>query len=690
MNKPNSLKERIIKNFKENKVLFFVLIGIWVITIVSTLLFYGNTLGKQSIGNEGSQNVAELNNKTTIVQEINVEDIDTSKTMAIKFATYARNNSGEIYVNVVGNTTKKEYVNDIVPVSKIVDNDFYVFDLCSELNFDSEKSITIKLTSNSEKGNSIGVYYSNDKAFSESLLKINGINKEGDLSTRFLVNNYELNLFYRIIIVWMIVTFSIVIITLLLIKPKLEIIFTMMAIVFGLTFWIVMTPMSAPDETTHYEYSFQLSNIIMGEKDYRVFDKEYQNYGSFAGHYNISAAYTRLVKKINRPLSLDNERAEMISDIEGHYKVPFIPQAMGITISRLLNLNMLKTFYMGRLFNLIFYVICVYIAIKKAPIHKILFGIIGTLPIMIQQAASFSYDTYINGLCLVLISCTLKWMYQEEKITLKEFIFVFIVNLLLAPVKVVYGLFSFLFWFVPTSKFGSKRNKIIGTLIVTAPAMYELSVLMFPLIFRAIRKFIEKATISIKNYHLIFADGGDNTYAYAPSYTEDEMYHFSDLTDNPLGAIEIFIRTIRFNLKTWFYGAFGRVLAGNTLVLPIYYVYSILIVAIISAFRQETHTESILFKIVSIGMCVVAGLMMLGGMLISWTPINQDIIDAYGGPIIQGIQGRYFSPLLPYCFVAFNNKKIKISQKYDTYLIFAYLIIVFEIIVYVLSYTFVN
>lgn len=690
MNKLNSLKERIKKNFKENKVLFFVLIAIWTLTVVATLLYYGNTLGKQSIGNEGSQNVVELNNKTKIEQVISVEDIDASKTMAIKFATYARNNSGDIYINVIGNSTKEEYANETVNVSKIVDNDFYVFDLDRALDFGAEKNITISITSNSEKGKAIGVYYSNDKAFNDSQLKINGFSKEGDLSTRFLVDNYELNLFYKIIITWMIITFTIIILVLLLIKPKLEIIFTMIAVVFGLTFWIVMTPMSVPDETTHYEYSFQLSNMIMGEKDYKYFDEEYQNYGSFAGHYNISAAYTRLVKKINRPLSLDNNKVEMISNIADSYKTPFIPQALGITLSRLLNLNMLKTFYMGRLFNLIFYVVCIYIAVKKAPIHKMLFGIIGTLPIFIQQAASFSYDCFINGLCLVLLSCVFKWMYQKEKITIKEFIFVFVVNLLLAPIKVVYGLFSFLFWFVPTEKFSNKRNKIIGTLIITAPAMYELAVLLFPLIFRFVRKMFEKLTMSINNKNLIFADDGETTYTYAPSYTEDEVYHFSDVINNPFEAIEIFARTIRYNLKTWFYGAFGRVLSGNTLVLPISLVYSLLIIVIGLSFREEIFVESITFKVISIGLCVLAGLMMLGGMLISWTPINQDIIDAYGGPIIQGIQGRYFSPLLPYCFIAFNNKKIKISQKLDKYIIFAFLIIVFEIIVYVLSYTFVN
>ena len=81
---------------------------------------------------------------------------------------------------------------------------------------------------------------------------------------------------------------------------------------------------------------------------------------------------------------------------------------------------------------------------------------------------------------------------------------------------------------------------------------------------------------------------------------------------------------------------------------------------------------------------------MLGGMLITWTPITQEVIDAYGGPIIQGMQGRYFCPLLSYFLLIFNNKKIRISKKFDKYILFAYVLLVFEVIVYILSYTFVN
>ena len=444
--------------------------------------------------------------------------------------------------------------------------------------------------------------------------------------------------------------------------------------------------MSVPDETIHYEYSFQLSNKIMGEKDHLVFDEEYQNYGSFAGHQNISAAYERFIKKINRPLSLDNKIVKMNYDIDDSYTICFVPQALGITVARFLNWNMLRTFYLGRLFNLIFYIICVYIAIKKTPVHKVLFGILATMPIFIQQAASFSYDCYINGLTFVIIAFLLKWMNQEEKVDIKEFIFVFIVNMMIAPIKVVYGLFTFLYWFVPEKQYGSKKNKIIGTLIITAPAMYELIVLLFPLAFRIIRKAFEAVFVN-----RIIAE--NNTYSLdltSPFKEEGEIYTFSYVTSHPVEMFKMFVRTVRYNLKVWFYGSFGRALSGNSLILPTYLVHATLAILLVSALRDETFKNTIWFRITIILLCIFAGLMMVGGMLVSWTEIEQDVVEAYGGPIIQGIQGRYFSPLLPYLFLILNNKKIKIPKKYDSYIIYTFIILVFEVIVYVLSYTFVN
>ena len=681
------LKRRMNENFNRNRYLIIGLFLLWFAAVGITLYANRDTLGKQSSGNEFFENYVELIDGVSIVETLPVqEDADV---VAVKMATYARNNAGTITLSVTGKDSNTVYANETIDVRSVQDNSFVRVRLKENLKQSKDKKIEVKLSSTSQKEKGLGIYYSELKAFEDSELRINNELQSGDLTLRFLVKNEELTLFYRIVIIWVIVTFTLIMVLLLLIKPKYEVLFTFIIISFGLTFMLIITPMSVPDETVHYEYSFQLSNYMMGEKNHLVFNEEYQDYGSFAGHFNVSVAYKRFIEKINRPLSLEDTSVVMKFDIDESYKICFVPQAIGITIARLLNWNMLRTFYMGRLCNLIFYIICIYIAIKNVPVHKLLLGIMASLPIFIQQAASYSYDCYINGLSFLIIAFLLKWMINDEPISRKEFIFVFFVNLLIAPIKVVYGLFSFLFWFVPESRFKDRKDKIRKILIVTFPALFELGKLLIPLIYRIIRKTIKSI---IYDYFTVHADTYNplrSPYSWI-SFEEGETYSFAYVLYHPMEAIEIIFRTIRYNLKIWFYGSFGRALSGNSLILPTYLVHGTLLLLVLSALREENYSLSLKFKGVVFAFCVMIGFMTVGGMLVSWTEIDQDIIEAYGGPVIQGVQGRYFSPLLPYLFVCLNNQKVKLPKWIDPYVLYAFVIVVFEVVVYVLSYTFIN
>lgn len=677
----NKLKSRIKENYAKNKILVLLSFLVWFCVVVTTLFVYQDTLGKKSSGNEAFDNVVELNSNASISEVLPVQD--KAESIAIKMATYARENSGNFTVTVKGYKSNNVYAEKTFNVSMLQDNAYVTVKLDTPLDVNKDSTIKVEMSSNSDEGKAAGVYYSNLKIFENSILTINKQVNEGDLSLRFLTDSDSLMLFNNIILGWVIISFTFILFLLLLVKPRYEILFVTIAFCFGITFWLIITPMSVPDETTHYEYSFQLSNILMGQKRYIVFNEEYQNYGAMAGHLNISAAYERFIEKINRPMNLKDTSVVMKFDIAESYKNCFLPQALGITLARLLNLNMLRTFYMGRFFNLMFYLGCLYIAIKKTPVHKLLFGIIATLPIFMQQAASFSYDCYINGLTFVIIAYLMKWIHEDKPIEKKDFIIAFVANLMIAPIKVVYGLFTLLYWFIPSERFGSKKNKIIGLLIITGPAIFELSRLLLPLAFRIVRKIYEKTFLPKPvNAEVI---GG-----IIPRFEEGETYTFSDVLEDPLDMLAIFLRTVRYCLKTWFYGSFGRALSGNSLILPTWLVHLTLAIIVVAALRKEDYIPSIWFDVAIIVLCIFAGMMMVGGMLISWTEIDQAVIEAYGGPIIQGIQGRYFSPLLPYLFLILHNNKIQLPKKIDSYLIYVFVITVFEVIVYVLSYTYLN
>ena len=680
----NLLKNRIKENFNKNKKILLVLLLIWIAVCVFSLNHYSTTLGKKSYGNIISDQVEELDSKTQI-EEL-MPTVDKAESVAIKIATYARKNRGYIRIRVIGSSTKTTYVDKELDVNGLQDNGFAIIKLDQELDSSKDDYVSVLLTSDGIEGSSIGIYYSSTKEIQKSIFKINNETLDSDLTVRFLAKNNDLNSFYRTVIIYIVTAITLLILILLLIEPPYEVMFASAALLIGLAFCFVMTPLSIPDETAHYEYSLQISNFIFGEKDHLYIDSDYIDYGSYIGHNNVSSAYEKIVNRINTPLSLDNKKVQMPNDIRDTYFGGFIVQGIGVTIARLLHFNRIWTFYTGRIFNLLFYTACVYIAIKKTPAHKLLFGLLSIMPIFLQQAASYSYDCLVNGFSLIIIAYLLKFILVDEKISNKEIIFIALVCNILAPEKVVYGTYTLLYWLVPAKRYGSMKKKILCTLLIEVASIYQLLDIMVPIIVRAFQNLKE----------LMSAHGFDRKIdqlsidRVSPHKEGDEAITIGYILRNPWEIITLYFRTIRYNIKNWFYGALGRSLSGESLILPITLVHVMSAVPLIAAFSKEKYVEPILVKVLFVLCSIIVGLYIMFGFMISWTSTSQEVVEDFGGPIIQGIQGRYFSPLLPYVFTIFNNRRIGFSEKYNKYLIFAYFLIVFEVLVYILSFTFIN
>jgi len=657
----NKIKERILANFKKNKIILLVFVVAWMVSIFLLITKYDSKLGKEPIGNNACDNVVEINKENYIESVVPVEE--NSESVSIMFATYARKNKGSVNVKIVGQGTKTLYVDEQVKCKSVQDNSFVTF----ELNNIKDKYLIVSISSDNNVDESIGVYYSNEEYFNGSRLKINDELFEGDLTLKYSIYNEGLKELCISIICWSIVGITLLILLLLLVEPKYEVLFTIIIIVFGLIMNIAITPMSSPDEQLHYENCLQLSNYVFGHKEDHIYvSQELANDSHFAGHYNTSMAYIRLIEQFNDPLKISDKLKECKTDAEGSYIVYYIPQVLAICISRLINLNMLKTFYLGRLFNLVLYVICIYFAIKNTPVHKLLFGILASTPMFIQTAVSYSYDVFIIGMCFIVASYLLKWMNTAELIETKDIVLLFIVCLLLAPAKVIYGLLILLFIFVPTSKFGSQKKKMLVIGIMFLPTF---CLLMYNILIR----FED----TIKNLFVVHADDG----TLVPR--EMRFWTVRYCVQHPIEAITIIAKTIRYNIKKWFYDSIGHTLSGQTLVLPTYLTYIELIVVFLATFRKENVFYSpSMYKLFSLGVCVAIAMLVLITMLTGWTH--------RGDEMIIGVQGRYFCPFLPFFFTSLSNKKIRVSEKLDKYIVYVHIINFFAVIMYVLAYTFLN
>ena len=669
---------RVTENFSQNKIVFSIFMTVWVIAIAVTLFTYRTTLGKESVGSESyNRTVVEVTKDTKIEETAPVHK--GSSSVSVLFATYARNNKGTVHVTVKGENTGNIYVDQYVKVDQIQDNAYYTFEFNKEIDTKDAK-VRVAVESDSNEGEGVAVYYANINEFENGSLAVNGESVEdASLCMRYMFENEEFASFSLGIISWTIFGISLIAIIYLLLEPKWETMFALSAFILGTIFMIIIVPASPPDELRHYEIALQVSNKMMFKPDNLV-DSVYLKYGGMYGHYNISAGYSRFMSDIFGPLNLTGKLVEPSGSLDVLYLVQYIPCALGLTVGRLLGCNMITTFYIGRMTDLLFYVGCLYWAIKKAPVYKFVIGIIGILPMLLQSASSITYDLLIIGFCFMTFGYLLKWLLSDGLIANREVIEIFIICLILAPAKVVYGLLAFLFWFVPKKNFGSLKRKIIICLILCIPAAIQIfSIAIGPL--TLFFKTLENGT------------GLDNMLALDNGILkaeEPQSYSFSYMFSHPLETLDIFYRTVRYRIKYWFYGALGRGLSGETLILPLRVVHLLVLTVFASAFVKQDRTLPWYMRIFNVLVCAGIGLMVMVGMFVSWTTPGQEVVKDYGGFIIEGIQGRYFCPVLPYFFTVFSNKKIGLPKKSEKFIFLGYLLLIFVVVIYVLSYTFVN
>lgn len=533
-------------------------------------------------------------------------------------------------------------------------------------------TVKIKFASCPKQTLGVAIYYSNSEhgysekyvkvgnvstANSELLIPINdnvtklrvdiGSNKEEKFNLSSITindlniyNQKNLDLFQHNMITLIFLFMLLLIYSIMVCDYRIEKVYLIAATAIGLFYLISITPFSVPDEGYHYRTSFQLSNIIMLHwKDNALADATYFNYVHFSGHHNVSSAYIRVLREFFLPFN--NSKTVTIPMTRNlNYFGYYLPQALGIAFARIFRLNVILTFYLGRMFNLAFYIICTYFAIKKTPWFKTVFFLLSVTPMAMQQAASYSYDAFINGLAFLLIAYFINAIYGEDKLKKEDFTVIIFCSVLLAPAKVVYYPILFLVLLVPMEKFKSKKQRRVIIFFVLGVSL--LTIIPFNLV--SLGKHFAGASGTL-NWE------GQHNYSV----------HF--IFKHPLETVAIFGRTLVHNGLEYFRESFGLRLSGLTLSLPSYVIWLFVIFVILAIFSNNNHqsnqnTNVYITRKQKIFYCIISSIIILLTLLaafLGWTSNTRSII--------LGVQGRYFIPILPLLCLAISNNKPII--KYD-------------------------
>jgi uncharacterized membrane protein len=174
----------------------------------------------------------------------------------------------------------------------------------------------------------------------------------------------------------------------------------------------------------------------------------------FRDHVGLTVEHTPYdTEKINYTSIL------VVSAFEQNPFYGYLPQAVGMVVAKLLDMNVIWLMWLGRIFNLVCYAGMISLAIKKTPVLKMPLLVMACLPISLYQAASLSIDSMIIGLGILTIGYFLH-LHESEQNSLdaSDVVKFSAICLLLGLCKLPYLAFIFLLFFIPSENFKKGRN----------------------------------------------------------------------------------------------------------------------------------------------------------------------------------------------------------------------------------------
>jgi uncharacterized membrane protein len=535
------------------------------------------------------------------------------------------------------------------------DNPYYINKFDFNYNIQNPVNWTMKIRyfdyygNISEKSIS-GTMFDKINVFSEPLnAKILSmkISFDGNVNlNRFYVNN-NINYFPRVFIV--LIGIEITILLLIknkrLIKTNLEFLFLIIALVGGST-EIILTPVGSGiswDDEIHFANVYNMFNKLDSDSTIAL-KNHYINIFDKINTVEEEKAYVDYLNTHNSEKYL----------VDGNYsfnfsKIVYVPQAILFKLLNIVNLPIVISFIICKFLNLILYTILIFYAIRKTPIGKHLMLIIALIPTSVFMASNYSYDPPITSLILLSMSLFLnEYLGNNKKINVNNILISVVCMTVACCPKAVYTPLLLFYMLIPQERFESKKSSIFFKFLIIFLLLLMMSTFILPTL-----------TTNV---------GGDprggNTSVSG---------QMKNIINSPLSYIYILKDNAWNQFLFKFFGtdtitlmAYLPVAKSNN----IYYLFIIVFMYCLFHFREKVSLNKN-YNILCFILCFGIILLIWTALYLSFTPV--------GSLSINGVQSRYFIPLLFPILINFLPKSKSNFDNYDNskLLIFSLMLIMF-------------
>lgn len=410
--------------------------------------------------------------------------------------------------------------------------------------------------------------------------------------------------------------------------------FVIIALAAGIAFIKLTPPLWGIDELTHFARVYQLSQGKL---------KEDYIHGQYGGSLPVniiklnSTVYRDLIDNTTSPNTHGQiDDTKIYSDIEsqkpsaqkntylfpgsGIYSpIAYAAPALGSFSARILNLNIGGFIFMARLYTLLLYIFLVTLSLRLLNDSKAkwLVFTVALMPMSLYQASIVNVDSLAIGLSILLFALIYRAWVAGNDVTKKQFLLIFAIAGLISLAKPNYWLLAMPALLVGTRKterlFTFPAKLILAAITAIPFLLWNLSV-----------SEVAKAGLSMQVNN---------------SYKVESVKQLVYVLTHPIHFIGSILSGEIHN--SWFNQMVGF-LGWNYVALPAFLICFIFMTVFAAAIYKDELNRK-LNRGVPLAILIAGLLTSLSIFTIfylSYTPLKSSVIN--------GVQGRYFIPVLPF------------------------------------------
>ncbi|MDO4556004.1 MAG: DUF2142 domain-containing protein, partial [Lachnospiraceae bacterium] len=415
--------------------------------------------------------------------------------------------------------------------------------------------------------------------------------------------------------------------------------FFILSFLLCLNYWYIDDIMqSGWDENAHFSNSYAVA--LGGEAWYTEAIEDYMDLpdeiwaDTYEEHRQIIAYYNKAHE--------ENTGTESIGRAFTYRDILYLPYIILIKLFTKLGCSFYIMYLGSKMGSLLLYLLIMTYTIKKAKTGKLFLAATGMMPTRLFINSTYNYDSLtVAFLTLGFVLWLNELLEPEKKLTIRKALAILLCFGLGSLVKQVYVGFVLLMIFLPDTKFHSRKQKwgIIGGLFCIAAVIAALMV--WPMLYNYLHNI----------YMAGDSRGGDTSI-------NEQLYV---VLHHPFAYLKLLYTEIKGTLGEFLFGRFPYVNFSfhRRPATKFGYITAVIMCALFF-FRVEDQEKKeplmpMLHKIGTLFVILLSTILIWTSMYLAYTPVGEDLI--------QGVQARYYAPLLYPLMCVLKNKYMVLKAR---------------------------